>query len=227
MQAAPLIAEYAPLILAGAGTALQMSAAQKQQEDQRRVLNRQFERDDEAAAKSTQEALMEGQRYAQPAREQALQEAEDQTYAQTQADLQGAGGATINAAGDAGNVSEDFLKTKAARAIEETTRLSDAAREAAKARAPGQLQMDDRLSMARMAGDLGSLWGTTKNMATANGMEAQSVEQPGYGNLGKVASAVGSGMAYGGYGQGEPDTGVPPNPNVPRRRPAGINFGAR
>lgn len=227
MQALPLLAEYAPLILAGAGTAMQMSAAQKERDEKRGILNRQLERDDQAAQKSAQEALMEGQRYTQPAREQALQEAQDKTYAQTQADLQGAGGATINAAGDAGNVSDDFLKTKAARAIEESTRLSEAAREAAKARAPGQLRMDDSLSMARMAGDLGNLWGSTRNMASANGLEAQSVEQPGYGNLGKVASALGNGMAASGYGQEDPSMAVPPNPNVPRRRPAGINFGGR
>jgi hypothetical protein len=53
-------------------------------------------------------------------RQQGLQHAETRPR-QTQADLQGAGGAAINAAADAGNVSDDFLKTKAARAIEETT----------------------------------------------------------------------------------------------------------
>jgi hypothetical protein len=158
-------------------------------------------------------------------RQQGLQQAEDKTLAQTQADLQGAGGATINAAADAGNVSDDFLKTKAARAIEETTRLSDQAREAAKVRAPGQLQMDDSLSMARLAGSLQDLWGTTKNLAGANGMDAQSVQAPGYGQLGRVASAVGTSMASNGYGRTDTAT---PNPYAtgPYRR-TGINFGAQ
>lgn len=213
--------ELIPLLIAAGGTALSMSATEKQEADKRKVLNRQMERDDQASQKSTEQALQEGQRFTQDAREQGLQEAEDKTYAQTQADLQGAGGATINAAGDAGAVSEDFLKTKAARAIEETTRLSQAAREAAKVRAPGQLHMDDSLSMARMAGNLQNLWGTTQNMARANGMDAQSVREPGYGNLGRVATAVGGAMAAGGYGQTAGTT--PPNPYYR----AGINFGAR
>lgn len=220
-------AEIIPLLISAAGTAASISAEEKQKSDQRAVLNRQLERDDQATKNSTQQVLQEGQRYDMSNRQQGLQDAENRTFGQTQADLQGAGGATINAAADAGNVSDDFLKTKAARAIEENTRLTDAAREAARTRAPGQLHMDDSLSMANLAGNLQNLWGTTKNLASANGMDAQSVQAPGYGHLGKVATAVGGAMASNGYGRTDA-TGMPPNPYAtgPYRR-TGINFGAQ
>jgi hypothetical protein len=219
-----------PLLVSAAGTAATISAEQKQQDDQRRILNRQMERNDQATKNSTQQVLQEGQRYDMSNRQQGLQDAENRTFAQTQADLQGAGGAAITGAADAGNVSDDFLKTKAARAIEENTRLTDAAREAARTRAPGQLQMDDSLSMANLAGNLQNLWGTTKQMASANGLDAQGVQAPGYGNLGKVATAVGTSMASNGYGQTAAADGgsYPPNPYAtgPYRR-SGVNFGAK
>lgn len=193
MQAAPFLAEYGGLLAAGlsaAGTVAQMQAAEDERNQKRQILNRQLERDDQASQKSNEQVLQEGQRYAQANRQQGLQDAEDQTYKQTQADLQGAGGANIGTAGEAGNVSEDFLKTKAARAIDEGNRLTQVARETAKSRAPGQLQMGDSLSMANLAGNLQNLWGTTKNMSGATNLDAQDVSMPMYGQLGKVASAV-------------------------------------
>jgi hypothetical protein len=66
-------------------------------------------------------------------------------------------------------------------------------------------------------------------MAGANGLDAQSVQAPGYGQLGKVASAVGTSMASNGYGRTDGmEGGSPPNPYAtgPYRR-TGINFGAQ
>lgn len=217
-----------PMIIAAAGTVASMSAQQQQAREQRGILNRQLERDEQATNKSTAMVQDEGQRFSQQARQEALQGAEDKTYQQTQNDLSGAGGANIAAAASAGNVSDDFLKTKAARAIEEGTRLTSIAREAAKARAPGQVQMDDSLSLADLSGNLQNLWGSTKNMARANGMAASSVQEPGYGALGKIATAVGGGLAASGYGQTTGmEGGIPPNPYVTGPYRAGINFGAR
>jgi hypothetical protein len=202
--------QAAPLIVAALGTVATISAEQRAANDRRKILNQQLERTDAASKNAAQQALQEGQRFTQDNREQGLQQAEDKGYQQTQADLQGAGGASIAGAADAGNVSDDFLKTKAARAIDEGNRLTSIARETAKARAPGQLRMDDSLSMANLAGNLQDLWGTTRNMAGANSLDAQSVRPPAYGSLGKIATAAGGAM--GSYGQ---------------TSGGGINFGAR
>lgn len=211
-----------PAIIAAVGTAASMSAANRQEKERRQILNRQLEREDQATDRSTALVNDEAQRYSMQNRQQGLQEAERKTYDQTQSDLQGAGGASISAAADNANVSDDFLKTKAARAIDESTRLSAVAREAAKARAPGMLGLDDSLSMASMAGDMGSLWGSTKNMNRASGLQAEAVNEPAYGGLGRIATAVGGAMAANGYGQ---QRGVPPPPNPNVR--SGIQWGAR
>jgi hypothetical protein len=207
-----------------------MSAQQEAASDKRSILNRQLESADKATERSAQEVQQEAQRYGQDARMQGLEQAEQKIYGQTQADLTGAGGASIATAADNANVSEDYLKTKAARVIGETTRLTDVAREAAKHRAPGQLGMDDSLSLAGMSGRLGSMWGSTRNVARANSLDADSVEAPAYGALGQIATAAGGAAAANGMrAQG---AGVmPPNPYATgpyASRPAGgINFGAR
>jgi hypothetical protein len=218
MQAAAI-----PMIISALGTAATIKGAADQRKDQRSILNRQMERQEATSKDSAEQVLQEGQRYTQDARQQALADAENQTFEQTQADIQGAGGADISTAADAGAQSDDFLKTKAARAIDEGTRLTSIAREAAKSRAPGQLRMDDSLSMAKMAGNLGHMWGGTKNLAGANSLDAQNVQEPVYGGLGKIATAMGGAMSSGGYGQAQGALANPYN----RGGFAGINFGAR
>jgi hypothetical protein len=214
--------EYLALALAGAGTAATLIGQQQQASEKRGILNRQMEEQDRATKKNTQMVEDESQRYSMENRLQGLEDAEKKTYEQTQADLTGAGGASISAAADAGNVSDDFIKTKAARALEEGNRLTSIARESAKSRAPGLLNLDDSLSMARMKGEAGSLWGTTRNMSRANSMTADSVGPSGLATLGTIASAVGNGLAAGGYGQVKP--GVPPNPYA-LNTSGGVNFG--
>lgn len=194
--------ELLPLLVAGAGTAASIYAANEQADERRKTLNQQLERDDAASKKNAQMVLDQGQRYTQANRDQALTDAESKTYDQTQADLAGAGGANIATAADNSNVSEDFVKTKAARALDEGNRLSTIARQAAKVRAPGQVGLDDSLSLARLGNDTSNLWGTTRNMAGANALDAESVQEPWYGALGKVAQAAGGAMAAGGYGRG-------------------------
>lgn len=213
-----------PIIIAAVGTAASMSAEQRAASERRDVLNRQLDRTSKATDASTSMVQQEGKRFSQEQRLAGLQGQEQKTYDQTQADLNGAGGASVATAADNANVSDDFLKTKAARAIEEGTRLTSIAREAAKTRAPSQLQQDDSLSMAGLAGDLQNLWGTNRNMAQATGLDVQGVQTPMYGSLGKIATAVGGSMA-GGYGQPSQTGAVPPNPMY--RAPSGINFGGR
>lgn len=207
MQAAPFIAEYGGAIMAAAGAAASIAAQQKADKERRGILNRQLERTDEATDKSTEIVEEQGKKFSQQARVEGLQEQEKKGYEQTQADLQGAGGAMVNPAAGAGAVSDDFLKAKAQKAVDEGTRMTTIAREAAKARAPGALGQKDALSMAGMAGDLQNLWGRTKNLGQATGLDAQNVTEPVYGSLGKIATAIG-GKMQGGQGT----SGVPPNP---------------
>lgn len=183
--------ELAAAMMVG-GTALQMKAAEDQKDERRSVLNRQLERDDAATGKAIQLVQDESGQYTMPNRLDAMQKQEDQTYQQIEADMQGAGGAMVDTASDAGNVSEDFLKTKAARAVDEGSRMTSIAREAAKARAPGSLLSEDALRRAGMAGNLQNIWGTNNNMARATGQDAEGVEAPMYGNFGKIASTLGS-----------------------------------
>lgn len=182
--------ELAMAMMAG-GTVLQMQAAQDQADERRKILNTQLGRDEQATKKAIQLVQDESGNYTLPNRQEALQEEQGKTYDQIQTDMQGAGGAMVDTATDAGNVSEDFLKTKAARAIDEGTRLTSIAREAAKSRAPTQLMSSDALRRAGMAGNLQSMWGTNNNMSRATGIDAEGVQAPGYGSLGTIASSIG------------------------------------
>lgn len=179
------------------GTAMQMQAAEEQKDDRRRLLNQQLDRDEQATKKAVNLVQDESGNYTLANRQEALQAEQGKTFDQIQADVQGAGGASVSTASDAGNVSEDFLKTKAARAIDEGTRLTSIAREAAKSRAPTQLMGTDALRRAGMAGELQSLWGTNNNMGRATANDAEGVQQPMYGSLGTVASSLGAGSLYG------------------------------
>lgn len=214
----PELAAAMPYLLAAGGTVASLTAAEQQADDRRRILNQQLERDEQATDKSTALVQEEGKRFDQQERMKGLEQSEAKTYEQTQADLAGAGGGAIAAAADSANVSGDFLQTKAARAIEEGTRLTSIARESAKARAPGMLQFGDSLKRADLAGKLQNLWGSAGNMNRASRQDAESVQEPVYGSLGRIATAAGGAMASGGYGAA-PRYGAPPNPY------AGINFG--
>lgn len=179
------------LLLSGGGTALQMMAQRDQADERRAVLNRQLERDKAATDRAAQMVQNEGQNFSAQARQQALADQEQRTFDQSQSDIQGAGAGVVNTAAGNGAVSDDFLRDKAQRQVDEGDRLTAVARAAAKSRAPTQLATTDALRRANLAGELQSLWGTTKNMGSANSLDAQSVEAPLYGTLGGIASSVG------------------------------------
>lgn len=199
------------IAMAVGGKLMEMQATQEQASERRNVLNQQLERDDKATGKAIQLVKNEGQNYDVQNRQDAIQKQEDKTYNQINTDMQGAGGGTVNTSAGDGNFSEDFLKTKAARAVDEGTRLTAIAREAAKSRSPGQIMTSDALRRAGMAGDLQNLWGSNNNMAHATGQDADAVTEPGYGALGSVASALGTGMAMNSYGKtgGVAKSGIP------------------
>lgn len=186
-----------PLALSVGGALMQNSAKQDQLSQKRSIMNRQLERDDQATNRALDLTGQEGQRYNVDARTQALADQEQKTFDQTQSDIQGAGGGAVKTAGDAGNVSSDFLTTKAQRAVDEGTRLTSLAREAAKTRAPGMLGTTDAQSKGNLAGTLQNLWSTNNNLSRATQLDADNVEEGASGGLGALASAVGGGLAAG------------------------------
>ena len=186
--------ELIPVLLSAGGAAASLMGQQQAADDRRTTMNRQMERTDQATKKAIGMVQNEGQRFNQQSRLDGLQEQENKVYDQTQADIAGAGGASVDTSQGAGAVSKDFLTGKAERAVEEGTRLSSIARAAAKTRAAGGLMGEDGLSRANLAGGLQNVWGTNTNMARANSLDSQSIEEPGYAALGSIASAIAPAM---------------------------------
>lgn len=191
------MAAYAPYILMAAGTAASMAGQQSQQREQRRILNRAMDDTAKTQKEGSQLVLDQAGKLSGTARQQAMADQEALTYAQAQRDLGGVmapdgNGAIIDTAGSPGAVSSDFVKAKADKALSEGTRLMDVAREAAKTRAPGQVLTREGQQVADLTGRLGSMYGANRNMGQAATLDAQDVDTPLYGKLGKIASMVGS-----------------------------------
>lgn len=197
-----------PYILAAGGTALQMKASSDANKERRGIINAQLARDEETAKKGAALVLEEGEKLNPQTRQENLQTQENQISAQQMEDLKtGAGGGEIgsfNAAGDAGNVSSDFVKEKAARAVTEGNRLTDVAKALAKTRSSGTLQSNEALSRADLAGDLNNLYGANANLGRASSNDASAVVPNqglvGLGTVASMASMIGSGMAASGFG---------------------------
>lgn len=199
-------AAWVPYAIMAAGTAASMYGQREQNKEQRRILNRSLEETDQAQQRGAEMVLAEAQKMTPAARQQALMEQEAAAFAQSQQDLggqatPGAGGAVIDTAGSAGNVSKDFVKGQADKALSEGSRLMQVAREAAKVRAPGEMMTREGLGRSQMTGDLAGLFGSARRRANAAGLDAQGVDEPMYGQLGRIASMVGS-MWAGGAGAG-------------------------
>lgn len=185
------VGEIAALALAAGGTYASMSATQQQEKKQQRKLNQQLENTEKATDKSVDLIQTAADQYSPEARAASMAAAEGEAATRAQQDLEGAGGATLATAGDAGNVSTDFLTAKADRAISEGTRMTALSRELAKIRAPGQVLQQEGYKQGNLASALQNIQGSNANMARANSMDASSIEAPGYGQLGSIATALG------------------------------------
>ena len=136
----------------------------------------------------------------------ALQQQEQSAIAQALRDVggsseQGAGAAIIDTAGGEGAVSGDFIRAKADRAVQEGDRLTAVARELAKVRAPGNLVNEEGLRRADLTERIGSSGATNRAHAQAASLDAENVEAPFWGQLGKMAAQAGA-MWAGGAGGG-------------------------
>lgn len=197
-------AAYIPYIIAAAGTAAQISAQNEQARNQRKLINQAYDQLDAGTSKTSKAIAEAAQQYGADQRTQGMDAAEQQITGQQNQDLGGAGATIINGAGDAGNVSQDYLTAKADRAVSEGTRLSNIAKQIAKTRAPGALTTKEGLNNANTMGNVSSIWGSTRGMSGALTQDAGMVQEPGYGQLGKIATAVGGAMAGNGYGTASP-----------------------
>lgn len=200
---------YAAAALYAGGTVADQMAKQKAEGERRSILNKAFEDNRRTTEKSAQMLADEGAKMTGDARQAAMADQEAAAYAQTQKDLSGAGGDLVGSA-TGGNVSSDFMKAKADKALSEGNRLTAIAKEAAKVRSPGDIMMTERQRQADLLGRTGSMWGRAKNMTGAAIEDAQAVREPWYGTAGKIAKQAammyamsamgGAGGAAGGAG---------------------------
>lgn len=192
-----------PLILAAAlgGTALEIQGQRQAAKERRSILNQAFDEQRRTTEKSAQMLADEGAKFSGDERQKAIDAQEAAVYGQTQQDLAGAGGDMVGSA-TGGNVSSDFMKAKADKAITEGNRLTAIAKEAAKLRAPGMLVDSEKQRQADLMGRTGSMWNRTRNMVNAGVMDAQSVQEPGYAQLGRLAKQAAMIYALGGAGAG-------------------------
>lgn len=179
-----------------AGTAAEADAARRKRNQQRDILNQAFRKSSENADKANAAVMDAGAEMDATKRLAEMQGEETQTFGQAMGDLKasGAGGDIISAAGDAGNTSADFAKAKADRALTEGNRMTAMAREMAKVRAPGQMQMNQGLRRADAQERASSIWGSNRNMMDAYTSDAEGVQDPWYGTVGKLAKTAA--MAY-------------------------------
>lgn len=193
------VEELLPLIVAGAGTAASVYGQHQAANERSDILNKQLTRTAKTQDQANAMITGEGKQYAPDARSAALADQQAATYAQEQKDL-GATPSIIDTAGDAGNVSSDFLTAKADKAASEGERLTSIARELSKTRAPGQLMTTEGLRRADLGGNLSSIWGSSKADAGAAKLDAESVQDPWYADLGKIAAAAATAYGIGGMG---------------------------
>lgn len=189
-----------PLMIAAlaGGTALEYAGQRRAAKDRRGILNRAFEDNKRSAERATALVQGEGANFQPDARRAAFDAQEAAALEQATKDLQGATGgqgATLNTAGDAGNVSSDFIAAKADRALAEGNRMTAIARELAKTRAPGLAQQNESMRAADTMQRVGSVWGDARARGEAAQMDAQNVQEPWWGTLGKIAKSAAT--AYG------------------------------
>lgn len=190
--------------LAGGGLAANLLGERQAAKERRNILNRAIDRTDQTQKQATQQILDEGSNYGQK-RLDAVDAQQQSALAQSLKDIgvsqePGAGGQFIDTAGSGGNVSADFLKSSADRAISEGNRITDVARELSKVRAPGMQAMNDSTRRADLTQRLASAAGTNRNLAEAAQLDAQNVDTPVWGKLGKIATTLGTLAAAGGIG---------------------------
>ena len=179
-------------LMAG-GTAAQMLAAKQQRKEQQSILNRALDVNDRSTKRGTADTIENAQQQqGGVAQLGAVQQAQDQAAQRTMTDLQGAGADLIDTAGGDGVQSQAFLTAKADKALSEGNRMTAIARETAKVRAPGMVQTDSAMARGDLAERMASMQASGRARSQAAQLDSNAVETPLYGQLGQIASMVGT-----------------------------------
>jgi hypothetical protein len=189
---------WVPYAVMAAGTVAKMKGDERTADEKRGIINRSMEDTQKQADKAAAAVAAEGAQYSPEQRAIDMKAQEQGAFQRAQADLGGSSGIVDSSA--KGNVSAEFLKAKAGKAVTEGNRITEIAREMARARAPGEQMTQEGLRRADMAGKIGSDWSTTNNMARAAQQTAANIGPNSLSNLGTVATAIGSAWAGGAGG---------------------------
>lgn len=193
--AAWLTPEVAGALLAG-GTAAQMLAAREQARTQRRIINRAQDRNDETVKEGADATLKLAEGMAGASQADKMQAAAQASAGRTMADLSGAGADLIDTAAGSGRTSSTFGRMLSERGASERDRLAAIAQEVGRVRAPAEVMGNEAMARSALAERLSSAFRTNQNRAQAAQLDAQSVDAPWYGDVGKLAALVGGfGMA--------------------------------
>lgn len=179
------------LALAGAGTAVSAAADRQAAKERRGILNRSMEKSAETQGKASNMVIEESQKFAPDQRLADMKAQEDANYQQAQKD-----GAIAGLIPESGQGQGKALSLgDADKAIAEGNRMSAIARELSRVRAPNQLAANDSMRRANLTSETSSMWGNDRAQSNAAGLDAQSVEAPWWGTLGKMGQAAGMMMA--------------------------------
>lgn len=176
----------------------EIAGQRDQRRQQRRILNASLADAENTQRTATQQVLEEARQMAPEARQQQMATAEQQVFDRTMADIEGAGGAAVDTAAGAGNVSADFVRALAERRGGEMDRLSAIARELARVRAPQDVATEAALRRGSMAEQIGSMWNSQRARSRAAQLDADAVEVPLYGQLASLANKAAMAALTGG-----------------------------
>lgn len=181
------------LALAAGGTGASILGAQERADEQRAILNRQFERTQANQKRATAQTMDEAQTMGGAQRLADMQAAAGTSAAQTMSDLKGAGADVIDTAGGSGGMQSQALRDATAeRQATEGERMSQIAQQLGAVRSVGKVQTAGAQRRAALAEALGSMWNSDRAHAQAAQLDADAVDEPWYGQLGKLASTVGT-----------------------------------
>lgn len=184
----------APYIF-GAGTAATMVGQEEQARQQRNIISRAQQQNAEDQDKGASDAISEAQTMDAGSREQAIQAEQQAAFERAQADV---GGASATVDQPSNGASAAYLQLKGQRDASEGERLTAVARELSKLRGVTSTQQAEATRRGALTERLGSMWNSGRQRTQAAGFDANSVDMPGYGQVGQLAQIVGgAGMMSG------------------------------
>lgn len=172
------------------GPVAEMAGAAQQRRQRARILGGAMDDAGRVQERGIADVTAEAQRLAPEQRLADMAAAEQSVLQQSQADMGGIGEMPV--AQGAGAVSQAFEAMRGQRAGEESARLGRIAQMLAATRAPGEVERMGAMRRGSMAEQLASMWRGQRNRANAAQMDADAVEMPLYGQIGRLATQIGN-----------------------------------